>query len=65
MYYSIPNVYKEFGSKKAEKDHEVQEGILNERSLEKVKESLNPLIEMLDKDEAENNLHLQHIGYLF
>ena len=52
-------------SDKAEKDNEVQEAILNETSIEKVKESIKPFVEMLDKDEVENNEHLQHLSSLF
>ena len=49
----------------AEKDNKVQEGIWNETSLEKVTECLKPFVEMVDKDEVENNKHLERIGYVF
>ena len=42
-------------SDKAVKDNEVQEAILNQTSLEKVQEFIQPFIEMVDKDEVENN----------
>ena len=54
MSSSIPSVIK-IVSEEAEKDNKVQEAIWNETSLETVRESLKPFVEMVDKDEVENN----------